>query len=495
MVCKIGAIRVCPFCEDSLYSPRWPPRNTVALVAAFSQTLENVDMSKQFPFRLAVLPVAILAAAVLAASSPGAEAARLDTFTHPGDGTNYFALSLKPQAAAPVADAHEVVILLDTSASQTGKFRKQAFDSLRGTLSGLSPKDRVRLIAVDDHAIAMSDSFVAPGSPEMAAAMKKLDARTPLGSTDMADALTAAADSFAAEAKNPRKVIYIGDGMSVANLLGAREFETLAKRLVDERISVISYAVGPRLDRQLLGILAGRTGGVELDDGSGLAAAVRAPVLWPADDFKWPDRMDAYPKMTPPLRSDRDTVVVGTYTGKEPLNIEMAVTGEGGPNKLSWTVQPRQSDDVNSYLAELVSSAKVDDGLSLPIVDSASLAMAKKQLDVGVRSLAQLARQALNADNLDNAERLANEALSRDPHDREAAIVKRAVQKRRGGDDAPAGDAGFPVAAGGAAGGGNPGDLMLMGPGVGDGAFLGVFGQENKVFEQVIKKRESATVR
>ncbi|NQU20353.1 MAG: VWA domain-containing protein, partial [Candidatus Nealsonbacteria bacterium] len=446
-------------------------------------------MSKQIPFRSAVVPVAILAAAVLATCSmgaaSGAEAARLDTFTHP-DGTNFFALSLKPQAAAPAAAAHDVVILLDTSASQAGDFRKQAMASLRSTLAGLSPNDRVRLIAVDDHAIPMSDTFVAPGSPEMAAALKKLDARTPLGSTDMADALTAAADSFAAEGKNPRTAVYIGDGMSVGNLLGAKEFETLTSRLVDGRISVVSYAVGPRLDEQLLGALAGRTGGVVLDDGSGLAVAVRATVLWPAADFKWPAQIDAFPKMTPPLRSDRDSVVVGTYTGKGPLNVEMAVTGAGGAEKLSWTVQPGQSDDKNSYLAELVASAKVDDGLSLPIIGSASLARARQQLDVDVRSLAQLARHALNADNLDNAERLAGEALARDPHDREAAAIKRAVEKRRAGGAAPA-DVPFSVAAADDAGVGavDPDDLTLIAPN--DGAFVQAFSREKSLIDQIIK--------
>ena len=52
--------------------------------------------------------------------------------------------------------------------------------------------------------------------------MAALNARMPLGSNDMEKALTAAAASFGAESKNPRAVVYIGDGSSRANLLARR---------------------------------------------------------------------------------------------------------------------------------------------------------------------------------------------------------------------------------------------------------------------------------
>ena len=57
-------------------------------------------------------------------------------------------------------------------------------------------------------------------------------------------------------------MIYIGDGRSPANLLGTEQFAKVGARLADARIPVISYVVGPRVDRPLLG-RAGRrqTGG------------------------------------------------------------------------------------------------------------------------------------------------------------------------------------------------------------------------------------------
>ena len=47
--------------------------------------------------------------------------------------------------------------------------------------------------------------------------------------------------------------------------------------------------------------------------------------------------------------------------------------------------------------------ARVDGGVTLPLVDRASLAQAKESIDAGGRNLNKLARQALAAGNLDNA--------------------------------------------------------------------------------------------
>ena len=67
----------------------------------------------------------------------------------------------------------------------------------------------MKLLAVDINAIEMSTDFVAPKSDEMKAALAKLHARAPLGSTDLPGALSAAAKSFAGA--NPRPEV-VGEG-------------------------------------------------------------------------------------------------------------------------------------------------------------------------------------------------------------------------------------------------------------------------------------------
>src|SRR4029079_12198383 len=91
--------------------------------------------------------------------------ARLGTFEK--DGRDYFALSLLPQAAADVSQKNDVVILVDTSASQAGRYRAEEMAALNAMLSSFGPNDRVQLMAVDMKAVPLSAGFVAANGPEM----------------------------------------------------------------------------------------------------------------------------------------------------------------------------------------------------------------------------------------------------------------------------------------------------------------------------------------
>ena len=178
-------------------------------------------MSKSTLVRWAALPLLTVVCGfvnhVALGAAPGPIAARIETFSHP-DGANFFALSLKPGELAPSAGPRDVAILFNTSASQAGDYRAKALEALKGVLSGLGANVRVQLMAVDLNAIPLTKTFVAPDSKEMADALAALEARVPLGATDMEKALTGLASAFAGESKRPRAAIYIGDGRSAANL-------------------------------------------------------------------------------------------------------------------------------------------------------------------------------------------------------------------------------------------------------------------------------------
>ena len=445
-------------------------------------------MSKHSPFRLALLPVAAMAVAFLATGTmgaePGPEAARLDSFTH-ADGANYFALSLTPGDDVPATAASDVVVMFDTSATQTGQYRADALAALKAMLGGLAGGDRVHLVAVDMNAIPMTSTFVAPDSPEMTTALEKLEARVPLGATDMEAAIRAAVGSFAEGATNARSVVYLGDGMSKANMVTPQKLEQWTNSLVQNRVAVSSYGIGAAVNRQLLGALAGRTGGVVVDDdpqakpeaiGGNLAAAARGTVLWP-ESVTWPAGFsEIFPKSTPPLRTDRDSVVIGTYQGAGPFAIQMTAQGVGGPKSMAWSVVPNPPNQAHSHLVALVEAARLDTGTTLPIVGSSSLLEAAGEMAIGGFNMAQLARQALNSGDLDNADRLAQQVLRRDPQNREArAVADEVAQRRAGGPGAaPAG----------------PADLNLVGPGPRAPGGAGPFDAAGAFVDEVERQRK-----
>jgi hypothetical protein len=428
-------------------------------------------MSKRNFVRCALLSMAMVAMcgvidrfAVGADSSP--IVATMETFSHP-NGVTYFAACLKPAETAAAAGPRDVVIVLNTSAGQVGEYRAKAIEALKGLLAALPAGDRVQLMAIDLSAEPLTKEFVAPQSKQMTEALAALEARVPLGATDMDKGLNTVAGVFPAEAKNPRAVVYIGDGRSAAKLVGTESFTKLTQKLVDARIPVSSYIVGGRVDRQLPGALAVQTGGgVILDSdalsaaeaGRQLAAAAAANVLWPTG-VTWPAEMtEVFPKRMPPLRGDRETVVFGVVKGTGPLNVQVTTEGVGGPQKVNFAISPSVSDDNNNYLTQLVELGRADGGVTLPLVGAASLAEARQEVSSGVRNLGALAREAMAGGNVGGAEQIAAEALRHDPNDATALAVKGVLAKQAAGGGAAAG-----VAAKADAPAAGNGDLNLVG--------------------------------
>jgi len=225
-----------------------------------------------------------------AASAPSAESAHYESYTKP-DGQSYFALSLMPQTALPPAESCDVVIMVDTSASQVGSYREKTLEALQGMLATMGENDRVKLLAVDVNAIPLTAEFVAPNGQEMKAAMAKLRNRVPLGATDLEAALNAAINSFANPSKAQHAAVYLGDGQSNANLAGV-DVAGLIDRLLKNHISIHSFAVGPAQNSAALAALANQTGGVVVLDGekvtgaeagSQLSQAAHGPIVWPSD--------------------------------------------------------------------------------------------------------------------------------------------------------------------------------------------------------------------
>ena len=164
-----------------------------------------------------LLLTAMSAAMCGVCGSATASDAQLENFLAE-DGQAYFALTMPPVESS--ADApRDVVVLFDTSASQAGFYRDTAIAALEKCLASLQEGDRVQVVAVDLAARPMNDVLAPASSKVVAEAVEALRREPPLGSTDMELALRSASDLFDAEANQSRTVVYIGDGMSPANLL------------------------------------------------------------------------------------------------------------------------------------------------------------------------------------------------------------------------------------------------------------------------------------
>ncbi|HEY2883377.1 MAG TPA: hypothetical protein VGJ15_13105, partial [Pirellulales bacterium] len=370
-------------------------------------------------------------------AKPAAESSRFDAYTQP-DGGSYFALSLMPQVALPAAEQSDVVVLFDTAASEMGPYREKGLEVLRGLLKTLSDKDRVKLVAVDEKAIPLTTAFVSPRGPEIQAAIEKLQRRVPLGATDMDATLKGAIDSFKDASAGAHAAVFIGDGRGNANPADMN-VPALIDGLVCSKISVYSFAVGPAQNIQSLAALANQTGGtvaidgeqmVGTEAGAMLAKSLHEPVIWPTDRKLPASLTDVYPTKTPPLRTDRDTILLGK--GSADGNFDVNIKGESGgkPVDMQWSVKASKPNDDNAFLAQWVDFAKADGGYSLPTVGSEGLWEARRVANLNAHSLGQLGRQAAAAGNMKQASQFANEAVRRDPNDANALVLKQSLDQK-----------------------------------------------------------------
>ncbi|MCA9261003.1 MAG: VWA domain-containing protein, partial [Planctomycetales bacterium] len=401
-----------------------------------------------------VMAAGLVLSATQASAAP---TSRMGAYEH--EGRTSYAISVTPTQDAAAPTKVDVVVLFDTSASQQGAYRETALASLESLLSSLRPADRVQVMAVDLDAREATPGFVAGQSAEALQAVAAIREQSPLGSTNLTRALLKASESLADSQAEQRVCIYVGDGVSMANLLDENELAGTVDALRKNRVSVSSYAIGPRVDAELLAVMANHTGGnlrvaeplVRQDEAAGvtdqraaaenfrqakeagqlLAEWTRGVVYWPKQ-VQWSQIPgQTYPASFPPLRSDRDTILIGETAESLPTNVDLSVAVEGpqGPAQFTWHMQPEELTDDQAFLAELVRRARRDEGMSLPTLGSAGLAEVARMLGAEVDQLTMLAERALAMGDRQSARRMVQTVLQVDPGNVQARTVQNVVEE------------------------------------------------------------------
>lgn len=452
-----------------------------------------------------IAALVVVATSSLSPQAAAAEASKLATYEQ-GDQT-YYALSLMPKVEKLETDSSAVIVLVDTSASQRGQYREAALASLETMLASLRHSDQVQVWAVDLDVRPIVDSWL-PGGSSANDAIEGIESIVPLGSTDMDKALRAASAELANAKAGQKSIVYIGDGVSVANLLDTATLRDLTGDLKQNRVTVSSHAIGPRTDSQLLAILANQTGGnvyvhptafAEEDPaadnqrnaqlgGKALAQWTKATVLWPTNVRIDPALGQTYPATVPPLRSDRDTILVGVTPQALPAEVGLSVTAEShlGTSSFNWTASAEESKEDNSYLTRVIEVASKDEGLSLPTVGSAGLAETARVIGASMNSLTKLAERAYATGDRQSAGRIAQTVLRADAGNVRAQTIQNVVR-----ETLPDGDSVRMVAPAGV----DVGDDSLLEATASGGSLLDQVEQERRVMVEILQKEvENAVI-
>lgn len=348
---------------------------------------------------------------------------RMATYEN-AEGETCFSLSLG-SVEANVQRPSDIIVFVDTSASQTGVYKQDSIEVLQGFLGSLNASDRVKVFAVDLDPIALNQEFASPDSTEVRSSIDNLKERVALGSTDVIKMLKTAAGGFQPSDDRNRNVVYIGDGVSRAGLVTDNSLSKAIRKLVKNQTPFSSFAIGPDRNIELLAAIANHSGGnvivdvdqpSSLDDAArGLASTVHESVFWPTA-AALPESIAAiYPQVCPPIRTDRDSVVFGKVTSREPITLQLSGKINGQSESIVREVTPEASSIDFSFLPNLIDVASKNAGIRLPTVGSAGVREYARVLDRTADSMANLGVRALAMNDTKAAATFANAALERNP--------------------------------------------------------------------------------
>ncbi|MEC8474211.1 MAG: hypothetical protein VXZ38_06150, partial [Planctomycetota bacterium] len=380
-----------------------------------------------------------------AADITDAANARVATYqTEEGD--SFFAVALQPSAEEAILESvrsrpADVIVIVDTSATQVGEFREDSITALDAILGRLRPQDRVRVFAADVKTSELTTGFI--GADEASVSLKVLAKRLPLGNTNLMEALTVTSDTFSDEAANrTRSIVYVGDGTAIDTMGNESSFATMVDSLREKQISLHSVAIGATRNIELMGILANQTGGVigvVGDDTSTGAEAIATRIadsakmsaIW-VKEAKLPGGMESVQSdRLPPLRLDRDSILLGTAASLSE-NGQLEIIGESAEDtiRLISTVTVEENHPDFAFLPGLVRQSTDNDGLMLPSAGSDMLRQTIQVLAQQADQLVHAANIALQQGNKSGAKAVVRKALEADPNNADAQAIDRIMGNR-----------------------------------------------------------------
>ncbi len=382
---------------------------------------------------LAVAPMSAVWSANPVAVNPSAAGDVLKYEAQSGE--TYLAIGLRAKDLPAVKQTRNHVVLIDTSASQFGEHRTQGFALLQAFLRGLPSDDQVSLFAVDVQAVRLTAEFVPADSDAVRAAMATLRQRAPLGATNFQAALEAAIGALPKEAATT--VLYIGDGMSSVNLLGAESVRQSVAELRQRQVPFSSYAVGPKQDLRLLGVMAQHTGGVVLVDGgrdaktpaSDADIAGRQLAQAATESVFFPDKIEvagAELKLASddllPLRGDRETIVLAQGGLAAGANVSASGKFADQPLTMQWSLTELPTQKGSSFLATAFKVAGQDKGL-IPYAGHDLLTTAWNEFDQRVEWLTAEGNRAAGRRQFRDAVQIGKAIQELDPQNVQAKLL------------------------------------------------------------------------
>lgn len=365
-------------------------------------------------------------------------------------GQTLFAWQVKPVLAASAPRAKDVVILVDTSASQAGKPLQSAKQIITAMSKSAGADDRYDVWTVnfnDDKATRSLTRGFKPASDDAVktAASRLTDTEYAAGATDLKAGLEKATAGFENKPGRQQIVLLLGDGDSAASPAPITEATRLeiAARLGRNEVQFFAIPLGLKVNSYNLHGLATMTGGAVIrlggtttDAAQTIAKSFDVPVLR-TEKFAFGEGVvESFPSKLPPLRSDRSTLVLGSVKdGTTDISLSVSGTVHGVARELTLTQSLPAADADHAFLNAMTEQWRTASTKDAPAILPAdrALSMAAEQFRLYRDEYLSQAVYAVSTNRIDHAEQLYKVAGKIDPTNPEVLAGLKVVNQIRDG--------------------------------------------------------------
>jgi len=283
---------------------------------------------------------------------------------------NYFMLLASPSYVSKKEKIlnKNLIFVLDSSGSMSGKKIKQAKEAVRFVINHLDEKDKFSLVDFDDGVSLFSSEIVTANRENRERAIRFVDEIEDSGGTNINDALLQALEMIE-PGDRPNYILFLTDGLPTVGITRTIEILRNIGKANDLKSRIFVFGVGYDVNTELLDRISSDNRGTSVyvaeDENLEVAISnyyekISSPLLSDLNiDFKGVDVKDAYPRVMPDLFKGSQLVLVGKYRGKGPVTVTLSGKVEKKAKRFILKDQKLAKEESYNFLPRLWATRRI----------------------------------------------------------------------------------------------------------------------------------------
>ncbi len=275
-----------------------------------------------------------------------------------GPEDNYYMLLASPSYVGKKEKilSKNLIFVLDSSGSMSGKKIKQAKEAVRFIISHLDKKDRFSLVDFDDGVSLFSSEIIPASRENIERALRFVDEVEDSGGTNINDALLLALEMIE-PGEGPNYILFLTDGLPTVGITGTAEIMKNINKANELKTRIFVFGVGYDVNTELLDRISSDNRGTSVyvaeDENLEVAVSnyyekISSPLLSDLKiDFKGIEVRDTYPRVMPDLFKGSQLVLIGKYAGKGKVTV--VLSGKVGKKAKRFVLKDQELIKAESY--------------------------------------------------------------------------------------------------------------------------------------------------